>query len=263
MGLIYKEFPCGCKVYLCTFGYWAGGDAIEKAEDSTCDKDEEHIQATYDECNEKTIPELFFECEGWKTPGVSDDDANSDRSIREYNLIRLCKYRGVDIDRLLPDTVDDAMELMPNTLIPIIEWTESQRNLKLNSNYRESREVFTKKIEYLSRFKGKDLISLNIHRKDKVARVVKMLEEDARIVQHQETRCAIIQRAITMLNGVETTPRNGLVVYCGNITNQNGTVKEINEMIEPPFWLDNSLYLMDNRFHTEVVEEMLKSMMTY
>ena len=47
-------------------------------------------------------------------------------------------------------------------------------------------------------------------------------------------------------------PPNGLVVYCGTIVTDEGKEKKVNIDFEPFRPINTSLYLCDNKFHTEV-----------
>lgn len=47
-------------------------------------------------------------------------------------------------------------------------------------------------------------------------------------------------------------PPNGLVVYCGTIVTDDGKEKKVNIDFEPFKPINTSLYLCDNKFHTEV-----------
>lgn len=49
-----------------------------------------------------------------------------------------------------------------------------------------------------------------------------------------------------------TVPPNGLVVYCGTIVTEEGKEKKVNIDFEPFKPINTSLYLCDNKFHTEV-----------
>ena len=49
-----------------------------------------------------------------------------------------------------------------------------------------------------------------------------------------------------------TVPPNGLVVYCGTIVTSEGKEKKVNIDFEPFKPINTSLYLCDNKFHTEV-----------
>ena len=48
-------------------------------------------------------------------------------------------------------------------------------------------------------------------------------------------------------------PPNGLVIYCGTIMTEEGKEKKVNIDFEPFRPINTSLYLCDNKFHTEVM----------
>ena len=47
-------------------------------------------------------------------------------------------------------------------------------------------------------------------------------------------------------------PNSGLVVYCGTVMTDEGKEKKVNIDFEPFRPINTSLYLCDNKFHTEV-----------
>ena len=49
-----------------------------------------------------------------------------------------------------------------------------------------------------------------------------------------------------------SVPPNGLVIYCGTIVTDEGKEKKVNIDFEPFRPINTSLYLCDNKFHTEV-----------
>lgn len=56
-----------------------------------------------------------------------------------------------------------------------------------------------------------------------------------------------------------TLPKNGLVLYCGDIITEDGKEKKVTFDIEPYKPINTSLYLCDNKFHTEVLSELLQA----
>ncbi len=54
-------------------------------------------------------------------------------------------------------------------------------------------------------------------------------------------------------------PPNGLVVYTGTIMTDDGKEKKVNIDFEPFKPINTSLYLCDNKFHTEALNELLES----
>ena len=58
-------------------------------------------------------------------------------------------------------------------------------------------------------------------------------------------------------------PPNGLVVYTGTILTDEGKEKKVNIDFEPFKPINTSLYLCDNKFHTEALNELLESDSTW
>lgn len=64
------------------------------------------------------------------------------------------------------------------------------------------------------------------------------------------------QQRLKLYNKV---PPNGLVVYCGEIITSEGKERKINIDFEPFKPINTSLYLCDNKFHTEALSELLEA----
>lgn len=64
------------------------------------------------------------------------------------------------------------------------------------------------------------------------------------------------QQRLKLYNKV---PPNGLVVYCGEILTSEGKERKVNIDFEPFKPINTSLYLCDNKFHTEALSELLES----
>lgn len=58
---------------------------------------------------------------------------------------------------------------------------------------------------------------------------------------------------------VSQVPPNGLVIYTGTIVTDDGKEKKLNIDFEPFKPINTSLYLCDNKFHTEALNELLES----
>ena len=58
-------------------------------------------------------------------------------------------------------------------------------------------------------------------------------------------------------------PPNGLVIYTGTIVTDDGKEKKLNIDFEPFKPINTSLYLCDNKFHTEALNELLESDQRY
>lgn len=68
------------------------------------------------------------------------------------------------------------------------------------------------------------------------------------------------QQRLKLYNKV---PPNGLVVYCGDVITAEGKERKINMDFEPFKPINTSLYLCDNKFHTEALSELLEADQTF
>ena len=107
------------------------------------------------------------------------------------------------------------------------------------------------------------MISLIIPPKDQIPRVAKMLADELGTatniksrVNRQSVLSAItsVQARLKLYNKV---PTNGLVIYCGEIVTDDGKEKKVNIDFEPFKPINTSLYLCDNKFHTEALSALL------
>merc|ERR1719187_2331096 len=64
-----------------------------------------------------------------------------------------------------------------------------------------------------------------------------------------------VQQRLKLYNKV---PPNGLVIYCGTIVTDEGKEKKVNIDFEPFKPINTSLYLCDNKFHTEALTALLE-----
>ncbi|CAG8713349.1 12706_t:CDS:2, partial [Dentiscutata erythropus] len=116
-----------------------------------------------------------------------------------------------------------------------------------------------------ARGNGTSMISLIIPPKDQISRVAKMLADEygtASNIKSRVNRLSVLA-AITStqqrLKLYTKVPTNGLVVYCGTIVTDEGKEKKVNIDFEPFKAINTSLYLCDNKFHTEALSELLES----
>lgn len=116
-----------------------------------------------------------------------------------------------------------------------------------------------------ARGNGTSMISLVIPPKDQVSRYSKMLADEfgtASNIKNRVNRLSVLsaitstQQKLKLYNHV---PENGLVIYCGTIVTDEGKEKKVNIDFEPHKPINTSLYLCDNRFHTEPLQDLLQS----
>lgn len=123
-----------------------------------------------------------------------------------------------------------------------------------------------KLIERLDSFRGNgtSMISLIVPPKDQIARVTKMLADEAGTASNIKSRVnrQSVQTAISSvqqkLKTYNRVPDKGLIVYCGDVI-VDDKPKKINIDFEPFKPINTSLYLCDNKFHTEALAELLES----
>ena len=116
-----------------------------------------------------------------------------------------------------------------------------------------------------ARGNGTSMISLIIPPKDQIARINQKLAEEygtATNIKSRVNRQSVLsaitstQQRLKLYNRV---PPNGLVIYCGTVVTEEGKEKLVNIDLEPFRPINTSLYLCDNRFHTEALSELLQS----
>lgn len=115
----------------------------------------------------------------------------------------------------------------------------------------------------MARGNGTSMISLIIPPGDQISRVNKMLTEEAGTATNIKSRVnrLSVLSAITSTQGrlklYNRAPKNGLVMYCGTILTDEGKEKKVNIDFEPFRAINTSLYMCDNKFHTEALNELL------
>eukprot|EP00474_Spongospora_subterranea_P007827 CRZ08285.1 hypothetical protein [Spongospora subterranea] len=116
-----------------------------------------------------------------------------------------------------------------------------------------------------ARGNGTSMISLIVPPGDQISRVAKMLNDElgtASNIKSRVNRLSVlgaITSTMQRLKLFSKVPPNGLVIYCGTITTDDGKDKKVNIDFEPFKPINTSLYLCDNKFHTEPLNELLES----
>ncbi|KZP32593.1 peptide chain release factor eRF/aRF subunit 1 [Athelia psychrophila] len=112
---------------------------------------------------------------------------------------------------------------------------------------------------------GTSMISLIIPPKDQIARASSMLTQEygtASNIKSRVNRLSVLaaitstQQRLKLYNRV---PPNGLVLFVGTILTDEGKEKKVSFDFEPHKPINTSLYLCDNKFHTEALSELLES----
>lgn len=116
-----------------------------------------------------------------------------------------------------------------------------------------------------ARGNGTSMISLIIPPRDQTSRVNKMLSDEygtASNIKSRVNRQSVLS-AITStqqrLKLYPKVPTNGLVIYCGTIMTDQNKEREVLVDFEPFKPINTSLYLCDNKFHTEALAGLLES----
>jgi len=114
-----------------------------------------------------------------------------------------------------------------------------------------------------ARGNGTSMISLIIPPGDQISRVNKMLSDEygtASNIKSRVNRLSVLS-AITStqqrLKLYNKCPPNGLVIYCGTVITEDGKERKVNIDFEPFKPINTSLYLCDNKFHTQDLNALL------
>lgn len=116
-----------------------------------------------------------------------------------------------------------------------------------------------------ARGNGTSMISLIIPPKDDINRINKQLAEEystASSIKSRVNRLSVLgaitstQQRLKLYN---RTPNNGLILYCGEIMTEDGKEKKVVFDFEPFKPINTTMYLCDNKFHTEDLAQLLES----
>ncbi|KAJ3325440.1 translation termination factor eRF1 [Boothiomyces sp. JEL0866] len=115
-----------------------------------------------------------------------------------------------------------------------------------------------------ARGNGTSMISLILPPKDQISRAVKMLADEYGTASNIKSRV----NRLSVLGAITSTqqklklftkvPPNGLIIYCGTILTDEGKEKKVNIDIEPFKPINQSLYMCDNKFHTQALSALLE-----
>jgi peptide chain release factor subunit 1 len=115
-----------------------------------------------------------------------------------------------------------------------------------------------------ARGNGTSMISLIIPPKGQISLVNKMLVDEMGTASNIKSRV----NRLSVLGAITSTqqrlklynkcPPNGLIIYCGTVITDQGKEKRVNIDFEPFRPINTSLYMCDNKFHTEALNELLQ-----
>jgi peptide chain release factor subunit 1 len=115
-----------------------------------------------------------------------------------------------------------------------------------------------------ARGNGTSMISLILPPKSQISLTAKMLSDEygtASNIKSRVNRLSVltaITSAQQRLKLYNRCPENGLVIYCGEVVTDEGKIRKISIDFEPFRPINTSLYLCDNKFHTEALTELLQ-----
>lgn len=113
------------------------------------------------------------------------------------------------------------------------------------------------------------LISVVISPGSQMSQTISMLSNELGTAENIKSRVnklsvlSAITSVIQKLKLYPRVPKNGLVVYCGNIVTEDGKDKKVIHDIEPFKPINTSMYKCDSVFHTEVLSYLLEDNKTY
>ena len=131
--------------------------------------------------------------------------------------------------------------------------------------------MFVQLIKMLNEAKGNgtSMISLILPPKSQISQTQTMLQTEygtASNIKSRVNRQSVLgaitsaQQRLKLYNKV---PPNGLIVYTGTVVTDEGKEKKMNIDFEPFKPINTSLYLCDNKFHTEALSELMETDQKY
>lgn len=112
---------------------------------------------------------------------------------------------------------------------------------------------------------GTSMISLILPPKSQVAQTQSMLQTEYGTASNIKSRVnrqsvlGAITSAQQRLKLYTKVPPNGLIIYTGTVMTEDGKEKKMNIDFEPFKPINTSLYLCDNKFHTEALSELMET----
>ena len=161
----------------------------------------------------------------------------------------------------------NTRRLSVSFLSPSLSLTSTSTHLNQNTQKTDAPPPSPQLIKGLeeARGNGTSMISLIMPPRDQISRVAKMLGDEfgtASNIKNRVNRQSVlgaITSAQQRLKLYSKVPTNGLVLYTGTVMTDDGKEKKLNIDFEPFKPINTSLYLCDNKFHTEALAELLES----
>lgn len=134
----------------------------------------------------------------------------------------------------------------------------------------EDKQVETWKMKKLirklseARGNGTSMISLILPPGEQIPKIVKMLTDEmgtATNIKSRVNKLSVLTAITSTQQKLKTfshCPPNGLILYCGTILTEDGKEKKVTIDIIPSKPINTSLYMCDNRFHTEALGKLIE-----
>ncbi|KAJ7193438.1 peptide chain release factor eRF aRF subunit 1 [Mycena pura] len=116
-----------------------------------------------------------------------------------------------------------------------------------------------------ARGEGTSMISLILTPKDQISRTAAMLAQEhgtASNIKSRVNRLSVLSAIGSAMHRVKLyrrVPPNGLVIFVGTIITDEGKERKVCIDFEPHKPVNRSIYLCDNKFHTESLSELLEA----
>lgn len=113
------------------------------------------------------------------------------------------------------------------------------------------------------------MISLVIAPGSQISQTIGMLSNEIGTAENIKSRVnklsvlSAITSVIQKLKLYTRVPENGLIVYCGNVIAEDGKEKKVIYDIEPPRAINTSMYKCDNKFHIDVLANLMTDNTSY
>lgn len=116
-----------------------------------------------------------------------------------------------------------------------------------------------------ARGNGTSMITLMLTPKDSINRMTTMLGEEQGTAQNIKSHVnklsvlSAISSSMQRLKLYTKTPPTGLAIFCGTVVIDNNKEKKVTIDVIPFKAIPRTMYMCDNRFHTEALRDMLES----
>uniref|UniRef100_A0A803QKV5 eRF1/Pelota-like N-terminal domain-containing protein n=1 Tax=Cannabis sativa TaxID=3483 RepID=A0A803QKV5_CANSA len=246
----------------------------KNSEDDPEDEDPKSIKEKEDEYYYQPNPEVIRMAKKLvKTKMKLADQEAFSPQIRETlsRLEAIIELGGVAHDENIPDDLAPHENNATKKINPKDLGISNPTRDKQKDGQESDKNIEIWKIKKLikalesARGNGTSMISLIMPPRDQISRVTKMLGDEfgtASNIKSRVNRQSVLgaitsaQQRLKLYNKV---PPNGLVLYTGTIVTDDGKEKKVTIDFEPFKPINASLYLCDNKFHTEALNELLES----